>query len=146
MAPHASRERGRATLLQGYEIAIADNLGPGWTAADVSRWVNYHGGVFNHTMGEGVTHLLATPEQFKQKLPAVKTALAFKATHIVTKDWLEDTLEKRRRRAYILIWVSFSLPFLAHLVLVLIFLPSSFLLYQYVEPRWIRRTFPRTMN
>ncbi|KAI4866874.1 hypothetical protein F4820DRAFT_468481 [Hypoxylon rubiginosum] len=98
MAPHASRERGRATLLQGYEIAIADNLGPGWTAADVSRWVNYHGGVFNHTMGEGVTHLLATPEQFKQKLPAVKTALAFKATHIVTKDWLEDTLEKRRRQ------------------------------------------------
>ncbi|KAI1772414.1 hypothetical protein F4818DRAFT_444239 [Hypoxylon cercidicola] len=92
----APRKGGRATLLQGYEIAIADSLGPGWTAADVSRWVTYHGGVFNHTMGEGVTHLLATPEQFKQKHPVVEKALASKTTHIVTQDWLEDTLEKRR--------------------------------------------------
>ncbi|XXG96574.1 hypothetical protein Hte_002860 [Hypoxylon texense] len=94
MAPRGS---GRANLLRGYEIAIADSLGPGWTATDVSRWVTYHGGSFSNTVGEGVTHLLATPEQFKQKLPAVKKALKFKATHIVTKDWLEDTLEKRRR-------------------------------------------------
>lgn len=95
MAPRGS---GRANLLRGYEIAIADSLGPGWTAADVSRWVTYHGGSFSNTVGEGVTHLLATPEQFKQKLPAVKTALTFKSIHIVTQDWLEDTLERRRRR------------------------------------------------
>lgn len=101
MTDRGTRKRSRAILLQGFEVAIADTLGPGWTATDVSRWVTYHGGVFKNTVEEGVTHLLATPEQFKQKLPAVKKALALKTTHIVTQDWLEDTLEKRRRREYI---------------------------------------------
>ncbi|KAI6091917.1 hypothetical protein F4821DRAFT_254671 [Hypoxylon rubiginosum] len=98
MTDRGTRKRSRAILLQGFEVAIADTLGPGWTATDVSRWVTYHGGVFKNTVEEGVTHLLATPEQFKQKLPAVKKALALKTTHIVTQDWLEDTLEKRRRQ------------------------------------------------
>ncbi|KAI1762537.1 hypothetical protein GGR53DRAFT_532564 [Hypoxylon sp. FL1150] len=98
MAARAPRKRAQADLLHGFHIAVADFLGPGWTAADVSRWVTYHGGTFKHTVEEGVTHLLATPEQFKQKLPAVKKALALKTTHIVTQDWLEDTLEKRRRQ------------------------------------------------
>ncbi|KAI0180922.1 hypothetical protein GGR52DRAFT_11311 [Hypoxylon sp. FL1284] len=94
MAPITRSRRG--ILLQGFKVAITESFGPDWTARDVSRWVTLHGGAFSNAVDEGVTHLLATHEQLRQRHPEVKKALEFKDTHIVTQDWLEDTLHKNK--------------------------------------------------
>lgn len=109
MAPTKSASR----LLHGVVVAIAGDLGPGWSPADVARWTAYHGGRFAAAVSrgneEGVTHLLCTRDEYS-KAPArrdasLQTLAACAGVHVVLRDWLEDSLHARRRcaeRSYLL--------------------------------------------
>lgn len=85
-------------------IAVAGNLSNGndqWTTKNIIRWTEYNGGTFQVGVDPTVTHLLATKEHVEKRVPAVKEAMKSKKTHIVTKDWFEDTLEEGRPGEYI---------------------------------------------
>ncbi|KAI0841765.1 hypothetical protein F5Y06DRAFT_307690 [Hypoxylon sp. FL0890] len=98
MAPRKGNEAGKTAsrTLKGCVIAIAVTLDDDWNEENVSRWTTLNGGTFITEVDESVTHVLATAEQYKKKVPTIKKALEFRA-HIVTKDWLEDSLNKKRK-------------------------------------------------
>ncbi|KAI0013997.1 hypothetical protein F4779DRAFT_201410 [Xylariaceae sp. FL0662B] len=81
-------------------VAVAGDLGDdGWRPEDVSRWVTHRGGNFLWQVKEKVTHVLATDEQFRSRKNAVikKIQGYRKGVHVVTRDWLEDSINARRR-------------------------------------------------
>ncbi|KAI1660337.1 hypothetical protein F4813DRAFT_400614 [Daldinia decipiens] len=90
------RGKGISCTLNKCDITIAGPLGDDWTYENVARWTTYNGGIFCNVVDKDVTHVLATPEQYKAKTPNIKLAIKYKA-HIVTKDWFEDSLYKKRR-------------------------------------------------
>ncbi|KAK0636853.1 hypothetical protein B0T17DRAFT_651542 [Bombardia bombarda] len=96
--------RGRRTekpSLNGLTISVAGELGDQWTETNIARWVELREGSFSQQMDESVTHLICSPAEFEKRGPKVKTALKHKrgskACHIVTKDWLEDSINLKRR-------------------------------------------------
>ncbi|KAI1492062.1 hypothetical protein F5X96DRAFT_427889 [Biscogniauxia mediterranea] len=92
-------------IFRGCDIAMAGPLDGdrGWKVSDVERWVTCWGGTFSHALDPGVTHLLATEDQFRQRAPRVRevtTAMRGGVrvqVHVVTPDWLEDSINRRRR-------------------------------------------------
>lgn len=102
----SSRVRPKTRILRGITIAIAGSLGPGWSDADVNRWMAYNGGQFVTTVtsdkDQGVTHLLCSRDEYakprKLRCANLKAALDNKTVRIVLRDWLEDSLHRRRRR------------------------------------------------
>lgn len=88
--------KGISCTLSKCDITIAGPLGDDWTYENVARWTTYNGGIFCNIVDKDVTHVLATPEQYKARIPTIKLAIKYKA-HIVTKDWFEDSLYKKRR-------------------------------------------------
>ncbi|KAI1374598.1 hypothetical protein F4677DRAFT_461363 [Hypoxylon crocopeplum] len=87
-----TRGSGSADFFGNLTIAIAGDLGDGWNAATVARWVTTSGGTFTHGVDEQITHLLATPEQYKDRSEKVLQAMELGTAHIVSKSWLEDCL------------------------------------------------------
>ncbi|KAI1384622.1 uncharacterized protein F4822DRAFT_433163 [Hypoxylon trugodes] len=94
MAPRKGEKA--VTTLKNCTVAIAGHLGDEWSSESVERWCSYNGATYSNIVDADVTHLLATPKQFKDRVSAVKAALQYKKTHIVTKDWFEDCLTKKR--------------------------------------------------
>ncbi|KAF3059282.1 putative brct domain containing protein [Daldinia childiae] len=88
-------EKGISSTLDGCDISIAAPLGDDWDYVNVARWTTWNGGIFCNVVDKDVTHVLATPEQYEAKISTIQQAIKFKA-HIVTKDWFEDSLRKRR--------------------------------------------------
>ncbi|RYP03858.1 hypothetical protein DL764_004837 [Monosporascus ibericus] len=87
-------------------VALAGDLGrPDWREADVARWVAAWGGAFSAQEGAGgaggydsVTHLLASREQFLASSSfRERLRKRMKRTRVVTADWLEDSMTRRRR-------------------------------------------------
>lgn len=110
-AASGAGKQKKKLVLDGVTVAVAGNLGPGWTDTDVARWLGYNGGRFAASVTDDVTHLLCTAEEYakpkKKQDAAVREALRRgpKKVHIVLRDWLEDSLHRhsrRRERAYLL--------------------------------------------
>ncbi|RYP48837.1 hypothetical protein DL768_005345 [Monosporascus sp. mg162] len=86
-------------------VALAGDLGrPDWREADVARWVAAWGGAFSAQEGGGgggydsVTHVLASREQFLASSSfRGRLRKRMKRAHVVTADWLEDSMMRRRR-------------------------------------------------
>ncbi|OAA58058.1 brct domain containing protein [Niveomyces insectorum RCEF 264] len=105
-AATASSKSRRASVLKGVVVAVAGNLGPGWTDSDVARWLAYNGGRFSTTVTDEVTHVLCTRETYAQCSKAPGASPVLRAAlrrgpahvHIVLRDWLEDSLNTKRRR------------------------------------------------
>lgn len=102
----SSRTKPKTRILRGITVAIAGSLGAGWSDTDVARWMAYNGGRFVAAISKenetDVTHLLCSRDEYvkpkKQQCAPLKVALQLKGVRIVTKDWLEDSLHRRRRR------------------------------------------------
>ncbi|KAI0122104.1 hypothetical protein F4814DRAFT_446046 [Daldinia grandis] len=88
--------KGISSTLSKCDITLAGPLGDDWTYENVARWTTYNGAIFCNIVDKDVTHVLATPEQYRARIPTIKLAIKYKA-HIVTKDWFEDSLRKKRR-------------------------------------------------
>ncbi|RYP57784.1 hypothetical protein DL769_009277 [Monosporascus sp. CRB-8-3] len=88
-------------------VALAGDLGrPDWREADVARWVAAWGGAFSAQEGAGagacdydsVTHVLASRGQFLASSSfRGRLMQRMKRAHVVTADWLEDSMTRRRR-------------------------------------------------
>ncbi|RYO87833.1 hypothetical protein DL766_000736 [Monosporascus sp. MC13-8B] len=86
-------------------VALAGDLGrPGWREADVARWVAAWGGAFSAQEGAGgggydsVTHVLASRERFLASSSfRGRLRNRMERAHVVTADWLEDSMTRRRR-------------------------------------------------
>ncbi|KAI1805669.1 hypothetical protein F4811DRAFT_551727 [Daldinia bambusicola] len=98
-ASSSSSSSSSSKVFANCKIGLAGTLGGDWTYANVARWTAYNGGEFSNGLDDKskkVTHVLATPGQYNAKLPTVKKALKAGA-YVVTKDWFEDSLTKKRR-------------------------------------------------
>ena len=51
---------------------MACTLGGQWTDVNIARWVGQRRGVFTAQMDDSVTHLLCSPDEFKNKGPRGK--------------------------------------------------------------------------
>ncbi|KAI8957110.1 hypothetical protein F5Y11DRAFT_352883 [Daldinia sp. FL1419] len=67
-----------------------------WNYENVARWATHNGAYFSNTVDAETTHLLATREQYNAKGPKIQEAIKLNV-HIVTTDWMEDSLRKKRR-------------------------------------------------
>ncbi|KAL7900855.1 hypothetical protein HDV63DRAFT_402251 [Trichoderma sp. SZMC 28014] len=77
-------------IFKNLVIAAAGPLPGQLTVDSLRQWTSIRRGVFTDDFDEHVTHLLCTREQFNQKLPRIKEALARgKKQHIVHCDWFE---------------------------------------------------------
>ncbi|KAI0903956.1 hypothetical protein F4823DRAFT_635023 [Ustulina deusta] len=77
-------------------VAIAGDLDDSaWKQEKVKQWVQYWGGTFSEIVDGNVTHLLCTEENFKKKISPVRAALKNKATKVVVRDWLEDSINRK---------------------------------------------------
>ncbi|KAH8122001.1 hypothetical protein FP744_10003232 [Trichoderma asperellum] len=77
-------------IFKNLVIATAGPLPGQLTVDSLRQWTTIRKGVFTEDFDEHVTHLLCTREQFNQKLPRIKEALARgKRHHIVHCDWFE---------------------------------------------------------
>ncbi|KAK1242587.1 hypothetical protein MKX08_005399 [Trichoderma sp. CBMAI-0020] len=77
-------------IFKNLVIAAAGPLPGQLTVDSLRQWTTIRKGVFTEDFDEHVTHLLCTREQFNQKLPRIKEALARgKQQHIVHCDWFE---------------------------------------------------------
>ncbi|KAK5653095.1 hypothetical protein OQA88_9193 [Cercophora sp. LCS_1] len=96
MAPRTAKEK---PIFENLVIALAGTLGGQWTDTNIIRWVQLREGSYSDEMNETVTHLVCSYDEFKTRGPRVKKALklGYKACKIVTKDWLEDSMTKKRR-------------------------------------------------
>ncbi|SPQ26141.1 e3e54035-b881-4713-b636-979b6256acb3 [Thermothielavioides terrestris] len=86
-------------IFRGLTIAAAGDLGGGqWTDANIARWVGLREGSFVRDMSEAVTHVVCSADEFKRRGSIVKEALKrLNTCEIVTLDWLEDSMHKRKR-------------------------------------------------
>ncbi|KAL7918925.1 hypothetical protein ACQKWADRAFT_330145 [Trichoderma austrokoningii] len=91
-------------IFKNLVIAAAGPLPGQLTVDSLRQWTAIRKGVFTEDFDEHVTHLLCTREQFRQKLPRIKEALARgKKQHIVHCDWFEISAvndKKRPEREY----------------------------------------------
>ncbi|PTB74256.1 hypothetical protein M440DRAFT_1380964 [Trichoderma longibrachiatum ATCC 18648] len=77
-------------IFKNLVIATAGPLPGQLTTENLRQWTVLRKGVFTEDFDGQVTHLLCTREQFDQKLPRIKEALARgKKQHIVHCDWFE---------------------------------------------------------
>ncbi|KAI9866162.1 MAG: hypothetical protein M1813_001723 [Trichoglossum hirsutum] len=80
-----------------FTIAITGEFGAA-KPADIQRWVEAAGGAFASKVDKKVTHLVSSWKDYKARVAKVKEALKNSDIHIVSYDWLEDSLQKRRPR------------------------------------------------
>ncbi|KAK1832308.1 hypothetical protein QBC39DRAFT_281480, partial [Podospora conica] len=96
--------RGRAgsgtekPIFKDLVIAIAGPLEGQWTDLNVSRWVSQRAGRFAAQMSAAVTHLVCSDEAFKARGPrGISTDASTSKCFLVTKDWLEDSINAKKR-------------------------------------------------
>ncbi|KAF4989590.1 hypothetical protein FDECE_14664 [Fusarium decemcellulare] len=87
-----------AQIFKGRVIAAAGPLPGQFTIENLKRWTSLRKGVFIEDLGDDVTHLLCTREQFDKKVPRIKEALKRgKRLHIVHCDWFEFSTVNNKR-------------------------------------------------
>ncbi|KAH6624492.1 hypothetical protein B0J18DRAFT_478954 [Chaetomium sp. MPI-SDFR-AT-0129] len=99
------RTRKEKPIFRNLTITVAGSLidpnGDGstqWTDINIDRWVTLRDGRFTRAMTDDVTHVVCTAEEFERRGLVVKEALKRpKTCQIVTLDWLEDSMHKRKR-------------------------------------------------
>ena len=64
----------------------------------LKKWIEANGGRYSPNVRKGVTHLIAGRDAWKNASDAVQAANKLKA-FVVSYDWLEDSLQKRRKLA-----------------------------------------------
>ncbi|KAI1082387.1 hypothetical protein F5B20DRAFT_34974 [Whalleya microplaca] len=81
------------------EIARAGDLDDDdWTPEAMADWITTRGGTYSEGVDGAVTHLLATQQQWDDRVDRVKKALRNgEGTHIVTRDWLAQSIVNGRR-------------------------------------------------
>ena len=102
--------------MQRFTIAATGDFGHQRTHDKMRQWVEKNGGKWSKDVTEHVTHLVCSKEHFKKKtlmglsIPPshlivakpdpltriVRQAMRMKYLHVVSFDWLEDSLMKQR--------------------------------------------------
>ncbi|KAF2733931.1 BRCT domain-containing protein, partial [Polyplosphaeria fusca] len=82
--------------LKNTVISATGELGVSYD--QIKKWVNANGGQWSPKVMKGVTHLISSKEHYKKKVDSVNTAEEIGA-RIVSYDWLEDSLQKKRKLA-----------------------------------------------
>ncbi|RDA83721.1 hypothetical protein CP532_0236, partial [Ophiocordyceps camponoti-leonardi (nom. inval.)] len=86
-------------IFQNRVIAVAGPLPGQLTVDNLRRWTETRRGRFSDDVDSTVTHLLCTTEQFEQRVPRVKQALALgKRCNVVHHDWFEFSIAALREK------------------------------------------------
>lgn len=83
-------------VLKNLLIAVAGTLEH--DATQIKKWIDANGGRYSPNVRRGVTHLITGKDAWKQSSDAVQAANKL-GVFVVTFEWLEDSLHKRRRLA-----------------------------------------------
>lgn len=105
------------SVLKALFITAAGDVGPGKGYEQLRKWVEANGGRWSPRVVKGVTHLICSKDAYKKKVEAglslcppfrtiatpnnveiVQQAMQLGAL-IVSYDWLEDSLQRRRKLA-----------------------------------------------
>ncbi|KAK8181054.1 hypothetical protein BC567DRAFT_294446 [Phyllosticta citribraziliensis] len=81
--------------LKGLVIAASGGFGKDRSPCAMKRWVENNGGKWSTVINDEVTHLIADEAHWKDENPFVKDAKTRGNIHIVTWDWLDDSLAKQ---------------------------------------------------
>ncbi|KAJ8109034.1 hypothetical protein OPT61_g7750 [Boeremia exigua] len=66
--------------------------------SQLKRWIEANGGRYSPSVRKGITHLIAGKDAWKNASNAVQAAIKIGA-FVVNYEWLEDSLQKRRKLA-----------------------------------------------
>ncbi|KAI9893926.1 MAG: hypothetical protein M1814_005479 [Vezdaea aestivalis] len=81
-------------------IAISGNFGEGKSPEKIEQWIKSAGGTLCRVVCETTTHVVCSDQDWQYKAVKIKNSLSkFKTVPIVTFEWLEDSLNKRRALA-----------------------------------------------
>ncbi|KAH7380377.1 hypothetical protein DE146DRAFT_294778 [Phaeosphaeria sp. MPI-PUGE-AT-0046c] len=83
-------------ILSGLVIAITGTLPA--EPVNIKKWVEANGGKWSARVEKGVTHLITSKEAWIKVTDPVRDAYQFDI-HVVSYDWLEDSLQRRWRLA-----------------------------------------------
>lgn len=83
-------------ILSGQTIATTGTLPA--EQSKIQKWVTANGGTYSGKVRKGITHLIASKEEWKKVTDPILEAANCKA-HIVSYDWLEDSLLGKRKLA-----------------------------------------------
>ncbi|KKK20734.1 hypothetical protein ARAM_002721 [Aspergillus rambellii] len=64
----------------------------------ISQWIRANGGEYYKTISTDVTHLICPAEKFRGNITEVEQAKKLGSIHIVSYDWLEDSLLSKTRK------------------------------------------------
>jgi hypothetical protein len=84
-------------LFAGYLIAVSGDFGEKRRPNAIKRWVEHQGGKFSSKVEMGVTHLICSKDHYKREVQAVQKAKQLKGCRLVTYDWFDDCLLKKKR-------------------------------------------------
>ncbi|KAF2709996.1 hypothetical protein K504DRAFT_501293 [Pleomassaria siparia CBS 279.74] len=85
-------------ILSKLVISASGGVGPGKDHSQLRKWVENNGGKWLPKPNETITHLICSKEHWKGKVEAVTTAVEH-GVHVVSYDWLEDSLQGGRKLA-----------------------------------------------
>ncbi|KAJ9624619.1 hypothetical protein H2204_010801 [Knufia peltigerae] len=79
-------------------ITVASTGDFGDKTDKIKNWVEHAGGTFSKDVTPSVTHLVTSKKAWKRYHPMVQAARRLKTIHIVSLDWLEDSLTMTKSR------------------------------------------------
>jgi hypothetical protein len=82
--------------LKNLVIAVTGTLE--YDSTQIKKWIEHNGGRYSPDVRRGITHLIAGKDAWKQASNAVQAANKL-GVSVVTYEWLEDSLLKRRKLA-----------------------------------------------
>ena len=103
-------------ILKACTVAVLLEKGSKLDARQIQNWVEANGGTFSASVNDKITHLICTPEHYKNSKAiiceslliqsrvstkhdtAVKQTDRFRSLKIVQYDWLEDSLHKKSKQ------------------------------------------------
>ncbi|MCJ1472638.1 hypothetical protein MMC13_001287 [Lambiella insularis] len=77
-------------------IAVTGDFGSNKSHDKIKKWIETQSGRFVTKISADVTHLVPSKEHFKRQVAMVQEARKLKKCHIVSFDWLEDSLMIKR--------------------------------------------------
>ncbi|KAF2203226.1 hypothetical protein GQ43DRAFT_470178 [Delitschia confertaspora ATCC 74209] len=84
-------------VLKNFTITTTGDLGRGKSSDNLRKWVEANGGRWLPNVTKDTTHLITSKESWRKGCAAVEKAKEVNA-YIVNFDWLEDTLQSRRKK------------------------------------------------
>jgi hypothetical protein len=83
-------------ILKNLTIAVTGTLSA--ETSQLKKWIEANGGRYSPHVRKGVTHVITGKDAWREATDAVQAARKAKA-FVVSYDWLEDSLQKRRKLA-----------------------------------------------